>query len=308
MAATLSLGAVSAPKTDSAVAPTPVFSEGAAAVAARVAPSVVLVGQEGGRGGNGAGVIWRRDGLIVTNRHVVHGDRVEVVLSDQRRFVGQVAARHPRRDLAIVRIEADDLPAVEVGDSSTVRPGHLVIAIGHPVGFRGAVTAGIVVAAGQAATAAEPHLGDWLQTDVTLLPGNSGGPLVDSRGRVVGINTMVSGELSLAVPSQAVERFVAGEGTGAGRGYLGVQGMMVPLRLADHALGFLLTEVVEGTPADRAGLLLGDVVVGVGETMVTDEESLPAAILRLVPGEAVEFAVIRGGDRRRFTLVPTERA
>lgn len=281
------------------------LSEAAAAVAAKVSPSVVLVGQ---RGGNGAGVVWRSDGVIVTNRHVVHRDRVEVALADGRRFEGAVAARHPQRDLAVVKIEVDDLPAVEVGDSATVRPGQLVLAIGHPIGFRHAVTAGIVVAAGQAATLEGPRTGDWLQTDVTLLPGNSGGPLVDANGRVVGINTMVSGELSLAVPSQAVERFVAGERPGAARGYLGVNGMVVPLRRPDVALGFLLTEVVEGTPADRAGLFVGDVVVGVGGTAVTDQESWPAAILRLVPGEAVEVAVLRGGEPRRFTVVPTERA
>jgi serine protease Do len=280
-------------------------SEAAAAIAERVVPSVVIVGQ---RGGNGAGVIWRDDGLIVTNRHVVRGDGAEIVLSDGRRLAGTVAARHPDRDLALIRVEATGLPAIEVADSSTVRPGQIVLAIGHPIGFKGAVTAGIVVAAGQAATTEGPRTGDWLQADVTLLPGNSGGPLLDARGRVVGINTMVSGALSLAVPSQAVERFVAGDQPGQVRGFLGINGILVPMRRQDHAVGFLLTEVTEGTPADRAGLMVGDAIVGVGGTSVTDQESLPAALLRLTPGAAVEMTVLRGGEPRAFTVVPTERA
>lgn len=280
-------------------------SEAAAAIAARVGPSVVVVGQ---RGGNGAGVVWRADGLIVTNRHVVRGETAEIAFADGRTMPGRVTARHPDRDLALIRVEADGLPAVEVGDSATVRPGHLVLAIGHPIGFKGAVSVGVVVAAGQAATAEGPRTGDWLQADVALLPGNSGGPLVDARGRVVGINAMVSGSLSLAVPSLAVERFVAGGGVGNVRGFLGVNGVVVPLRRADHAVGFVLTEVGDGTPADRAGLLVGDVVVGLGETRIEDQESLPAALLRLTPGAAVALAVLRGGEPRSFTVVPTERA
>ena len=281
------------------------ISAAAAAVAERVSASVVLVGQ---RGGNGAGVVWRPDGLIVTNRHVVRGDGADVVLADGRRFAARVQARHPERDLALLKVDAADLPAIDVGDSSTVRPGQLVMAIGHPLGFRGAVTTGIVVAAGQAATPEGPRTGDWLQADVTLLPGNSGGPLVDARGRVVGINTMVNGALSLAIPSQAVENFVAGGQPGHIRGYLGVNGILAPLRRPDQALGFLLTEVVEGTPADRAGLIVGDIIVGLGTTTVTDQESLPAALLRLVPGEATAVRVLRGGEPREFTVVPTERA
>ena len=281
------------------------ISEAAAVVAERVGPSVAVVGQWGG---NGAGVVWRPDGLIVTNRHVVRGDNAGVLLADGRRLAGRVVARHPERDLALLKVDADGLPAVEVGDSSTVRPGQIVLAIGHPIGFKGAVTAGIVVAAGQAATPEGPRTGDWIQADVTLLPGNSGGPLVDAWGRVVGINTMVSGELSLAIPSLAVEHFVAGDQPGQIRGYLGVSGIVVPLRREDHAVGFLLTEVLEGTPADRAGLVIGDIIVGLGEWTITDQESLPAALMRLKPGDAVTVATLRGGEPRSFTVVPTERA
>lgn len=275
-------------------------------VARKVRESVVLVFH---RGGNGAGIIWRSDGRIVTNSHVVGTDgRTEIVLADGRKYVGIVAARHPTRDLAIVKIAEEGLPAAEIGDSSTVRPGQLAIAIGHPLGFRDAVTAGVVVAAGQAATESGPRTGDYLQSDVTLAPGNSGGPLVDAWGRVIGVNSMVAGKLALAIPSQAVERFVGG---GSDRGviaYIGVNGVVVPLRREDHPTGFLLTEIEEGTPADRAGLIVGDVIVAIGETPVVDQESVPAAIMRLTPGDAVTISVLRGGEPRAFVVVPTERA
>jgi serine protease Do len=282
------------------------LSEGLADLVATVAPSVVAVGQRGG--GNGAGVVWREDGVIVTNRHVVRGDRVDVWTADERHFTGIVAARHPDRDLAVIKVAAEGLPAIAVGDSAIVRPGQLVVAVGHPVGYRNAATVGIVVASGQAATADGPRTGDWIQTDVTLLPGNSGGPLLDADGRVIGINTMVSGDLSLAVPSLAVEHFVAGERPGGERGFIGVSGQVVLLRRADHPAGFLLTEIAEGAPADRAGLIVGDVVVRVGGTPVTDQETLPGALLRLQPGAAIELDVLRGGEPRSFTVVPTERA
>jgi S1-C subfamily serine protease len=281
------------------------LSDAAAAVAERVIPSVVVIGHHHG---NGAGVIWRADGLIITNRHVVRGDDTEVVLADGRRLSGRVVARHPERDLALVKIDADELTAAQAGDSSTVRPGQIVLAIGHPIGFRGAVTAGVVVAAGQAATPEGPRTGDWLQADVTLLPGNSGGPLIDAHGRVVGINTMVSGALSLAIPSQAVEVFVAGNDPAHVRGFLGIIGQLAPMRRGAHRLGFVLTEVTDGAPADRAGLLIGDVIVAIDDRPIVDQESLPAAILRLRPGEAVSVTVLRGGDPRTFTVVPTERA
>jgi len=279
------------------------LSEAIADIAAEITPSVVLVGQGGS---HGAGVIWRSDGIVVTNRHVIRDDRVDVILDDGRKFTGIVAARHPDRDLAVVKIAADDLPAARLGDSSTVRPGQIAIAVGHPPGTRSAATAGIVVAAGQAATLEGPRTGDWLQTDVTLRPGNSGGPLVDARGGVIGINTMVSGRLALSIPSSVVERFVAGERPGDPRAWLGIHGLVVPLRLSGHDAGFLLSEIAEGSPADRAGLIVGDIVVAIGETPVVDAESVPAAVFRLNPGQAVEVAVLRGGEPRHFTVVPTE--
>jgi S1-C subfamily serine protease len=281
------------------------LSDAIADIAAEVSASVVLIGQGNS---HGAGVIWRADGIIVTNRHVLRGERADVVLNDGRKLTGIVAARHPDRDLAVVKVAAEGLPAARIGDSTTVRPGQMAIAIGHPPGLRSAATVGIVVAAGQAATLEGPRTGDWLQTDVTLRPGNSGGPLVDALGAIIGINTMVSGQLSLSIPSAAVERFVAGERPGDPRAWLGVNGLLVPLRQPGYAAGFLLSVIAEGSPADRSGLIVGDIIVAIGGVAVSDAESVPAAVLRMNPGQAVEVAVLRGGEPRHFTVVPTEPA
>lgn len=283
-----------------------VLSDEIAQIARAARESTVLVYRGGG---NGAGVIWRADGEIVTNKHVVgNGKQVDVVLADGRKFTGIVASRHPDRDLAVVKIAADGLSAARIGDSSTVRPGQIAIAVGHPLGFRDAVTAGVVVASGQAATEGGPRMGDHLQADLTLMPGNSGGPLVDAWGRVIGINTMVAGALALAIPSQAAERFVAGGPSVRANAYLGIEVKYVPsLRRGGFAAGLVLTGVVEGSPADRAGMIVGDVIVAFAEITVVDQESLPASMLRLKPGEPVVISVLRGDDLRSFTVVPTER-
>lgn len=267
--------------------------------------SLVLINR---RHGNGAGIIWTEDGRIVTNHHVVGRDQqIEVVLADGRKLEGEVVARHNSRDLAIVQVNETGLPAARIGDSSTVRPGQIAIALGHPLGYRDSVTMGIIVASGQAASDEGPRTGDFLQSDVTLAPGNSGGPLLDAEGRVIGVNSMIAGRLSLAIPSQAAEVFVSGNQPGLG-GYIGVAGMLVALRGAGQPVGFLLNDVVDGGPADRAGLIVGDIIVAIGEAPVIDQESIPAAMIRLVPGEAVPISVLRGGEPRAFVVVPTERA
>lgn len=281
---------------------TQLFSEASAEIVERAGASVVVVGH---RGGAGAGVIWREDGLIVTNRHVARRDQQQVTLRDGRVFEGRVIDRHPDRDLALIKIDATGLPAATASDSSTVRPGQLIFAIGHPIGFRDAVTSGIIVAAGQATTAEGPRTGDWLQADVTLLPGNSGGPLVDVQGGVVGISTMIAGRLSLAVPSNTVSHFVTG--LGAGQAYLGLGGFVVDLRGNPQPVGFIVSELTEGAPAERAGLLAGDIIIRLGQYQITDQESLPAATMRLTPGVAIDVDLIRAGMLRTFTIVPAER-
>ena len=167
--------------------------------------SVVLVR---GRDGHGAGVIWDRQGLIVTNDHVVRGDRAMVELADGRQLEARVTARDREEDLALLHVSARDLPTVPAGDSQNLRVGELIIAVGHPWGIRETVTLGIVSATGPGTWLGRTRR-DLLQADVRLAPGNSGGPLADAHGRVVGIASMVmSPGIALAVPSHVVERFV----------------------------------------------------------------------------------------------------
>jgi serine protease Do len=158
---------------------------------------------------SGSGVIWRSDGLIVTNAHVVAGagpapPGAQVVLADGCRFPAALVAWDRELDLALLRVEACDLPAALVGDSDRLRAGELVLAVGHPFGLVGAVVSGIV----HAAPARGHHAGpQWIQADLRLAPGNSGGPMADAAGRVVGVNAMIAGRLALAVPSRVVQTF-----------------------------------------------------------------------------------------------------
>lgn len=271
----------------------------------RVRPSVVQVYRGNG---NGAGTIWREDGLIVTNNHVAGQSTIlQIVLNDGRRFDGRVVARNSEKDLALVEIDATDLPAARIGDSTRVRPGQFVITVGHPYGQIDYLTAGIICAAGQAATDQGPRSGDLIQMDATIAPGSSGGPVVDVEGRVLGINAMVSGRLGMAIPSAAVERFVAGLVPGGANAYLGVNGVIAALPNASQAFGFVLTDVIDGTPAARAGLAIGDVILSIGGQPIVDQESIPAAMLRVEPGDEVEIGLTRGGDPRSFIVIPTER-
>lgn len=217
--------------------------------------STVLV--HAGDRGSGSGVIWRDDGLIVTNAHVVRGSRTRVQLWDGREFDARVASRDPRADLAALRVDAQDLPAPQIADSSQLRPGELAIAIGNPLGFVGALTTGVIHAIG-------PLRGfgsrNWVQANVRLAPGNSGGPLADARGRVIGINTMVAGRLALAIPSNVVSQFLL---AGPGDAWLGVtlHPVRVPRRGGD-AFGLVILEVEPQSPAERASLLPGDILLG----------------------------------------------
>lgn len=271
----------------------------------RVRPSVVQVYRGNG---NGAGTIWREDGLIVTNNHVAgQSNALQIVLGDGRRFEGPVVARDPARDLALVEIDMSTLPAAQIGDSTRIRPGQLVFAVGHPYGETDVLTAGIICAAGQIASEHGPRSGDLIQMDARIAPGSSGGPLVDVDGRVLGINAMVAGRLGMAVPSATVERFVAGLASGGAQAYLGINGVIAVLPNASQATGFVLTEVLAGTPAARAGLMVGDVLLSVDGQQIVDQESIPAAMLRMQPGQDVEIGLTRGGEPRSFIVIPTER-
>ncbi|OLE72151.1 MAG: hypothetical protein AUI36_01655 [Cyanobacteria bacterium 13_1_40CM_2_61_4] len=159
--------------------------------------------------GIGSGTIWRPDGWIVTNAHVAHRS-VSIVLDDGRRFDARVARRSPEWDLAAIKIDADGLPSARLGDSGVLAVGELVLAAGYALGLSSAVTAGIVHAIGPRERSTP---GRWIQADLRLAPGNSGGPVANARGEVIGVNTMIAGGLALAIPSRLVERFLCSVGT-----------------------------------------------------------------------------------------------
>ena len=244
-------------------------------IADRLRRSTVLV-RPGASKGNGSGVLWSSDGLIVTNAHVAQGSRAEISLWDGREFRAEVTSRDARRDLAALRISAGELFAAEAGDSSRVRPGEIAIAVGNPLGFVGALTTGVVHAVGSLRGLGSQS---WVQSDVRLAPGNSGGPLADAGGRVIGINAMVAGRLALAIASNEVARFLRGE-SGADSLRLGVS--VVPVRLprpiAGRKFGLVLASVEPETPAASASLLPGDILLGTEQKRFTSVSNLAEAL------------------------------
>jgi serine protease Do len=226
-------------------------------IAEQLRRSTVLI-HSGGRGA-GSGVIWSDNGLVVTNAHVVRGSRVNVQLWDGREFEAAVHSRDPRRDLAQLRIDAANLPAPSAADSSEVRPGELAIAIGNPMGFVGALATGVIHAVGPLRGLGRQA---WVQAVVRLAPGNSGGPLANAHGCIVGINTMVAGRLALAIPSNSVRDFLS---AGPADAWLGVtvHPALIPRSpRGDKTFGLVVLEVEPGSPADLASLMPGDILLG----------------------------------------------
>jgi serine protease Do len=242
-------------------------------VAEQLRRSTVLV-HSGGRGA-GSGVIWSSDGLVVTNAHVVRGSRLHVQLWDGREFEAAIRSRDPRRDLARLHIDAANLPAASAADSSELRPGELAIAVGNPMGFVGALATGVIHAVGPLRGLGRQT---WVQADVRLAPGNSGGPLANAHGRVVGINTMVAGQLALAIPSNAVRDFLS---AGPADAWLGVtvHPSLIPQGAgAAKRFGLVVLEVEPDGPADLASFLPGDILLGTEESPFTAVEDLARAL------------------------------
>jgi serine protease Do len=265
-------------------------------VAERVRRYTVLV-QPGGRG-SGSGVIWNSDGTIITNAHVASGSRVEVTLWDGREFTADVSARDSRRDLAALRISATNLNVAPPAHSALVRPGGVAIAVGNPLGFLGAMTMGVIQS-----VAPLRGLGSrtWVQSDVRLAPGNSGGPLADVHGRVIGINTMVAGRLALAIPSNEVMQFLLGE---TGGHWLGVA--VSPARLpkpSEFRAGLVVVGVEPGSPAALASLLLGDILIGTEEMTFSSPQKLADTIQNNATG-VLRLRFLRGDYQkvRRVTV------
>jgi len=196
---------------------------------------------------SGSGVIWNADGQIVTNAHVLRDDHAQVELWNGRRVTAHVLRRDRQRDIALLQIQADDLVVAARGDSDALRPGELVIAVGNPFGFVGAVSTGIIHSVGRLRGFSQP----WIVSDVRLAPGNSGGPLANARGEVVGINTMIAGGLACAITSNGVAQFLS-------RAHLGVTVRPMPL-------GLVVLDVTPQSPAERASLRPGDILVGAAE-------------------------------------------
>lgn len=301
------------------------YSKAVTHVVEEVGPSVVRLdiqhGQRG-RSGSGSGVVLSPDGLILTNSHVVQGGkRAEVTTLDGRGFSARVLGDDPDTDLALVRIDDNaTLPAARLGNSKRLKPGEIAIAIGNPLGFDASVTAGVISALGRSLRSKNGRLiEDVIQTDAALNPGNSGGPLVSSKGEVIGINTaIISGAqgICFAVASNTAS-FVLGELVANGRvrrAYLGIGAGTLPLprkialRLGlAQRMGAVVSAVEAGSPADQAGLLTGDILLAVDGTPITGADDL----VRLLDAEKIDrtipFDVLRRSDRRRFWAALRER-
>ena len=291
-------------------------------IVAAIEPSVVSVLRTDG--GEGSGVIWSGDGVIVTNNHVVEGvTEVVVAFADGQRVAGEVMATDPRTDLAIVQADRADLPAATFHDALP-RPGELALALGNPIGFENSVTQGIVSGLHRSipgAAQVSAALVDLIQTDAAISPGNSGGALVNGQGEVVGVNVAYippnseAGAVSIgfAIPAPTVTDVVEQlleDGT-AEHAYIGVRPATLTPQLAqeldveaDH--GVVILAVEEGGPAAQAGIEPGDVVTAVDGGRVETVEDLLAALREHRPGDQVTLTVVRGGSEQDVTVTVGE--
>lgn len=269
------------------------------------------------RGGSGSGFIISDDGYIVTNHHVVDGaDRVTVILSDRREYDAVVVGTDQRSDLALLRVDAEDLPFLLLGNSSDLQVGQWVLAIGSPFGLDYSVTAGIVSAKGRSLpTERGENYVPFIQTDVAINPGNSGGPLFNLEGEVVGVNSQIftrsggSIGLSFAIPSKVVKNIVdqLRDNGEVVRGWLGVSIQDVDRTLAesfglDRPRGALVAMVGEGSPAERAGIQSGDIIVDVDDEAIEVSADLPHVIGLMTPGSEVTMTLMRDGDEETMLV------
>lgn len=313
------------------------YSRAVIEAAERVSPSVVYIqvtGRANGRErrrqgpnevtGSGSGFVFTPDGFILTNSHVVHdASKIDVTLMDGRRFQAQLIGDDPDTDLAVIRITAPNLVPAQLGDSLSIRVGQLVIAIGNPFGFQYSVTAGVVSALGRSLRAQSGRLMDGvIQTDAALNPGNSGGPLVNSRGEVIGVNT------AMILPAQGIcfatsvdtAKFVAGRLIRDGkisRSYIGVAGQNVPvprrivrfyqLPIETGVLVVSFETNGEASAAREAGLLAGDLLVEFDGQPIRGIDDLHRLLTDERIGKRVPVTVIRGVQKLSLELVPKEK-
>jgi len=271
-------------------------------------------------GGSGSGFIFTPDGLVLTNSHVVHGaDTIAVTLSDSRSYPAKLVGDDPETDLAVIDIDAPNLTSVEFGNSSDIQVGQLVIAIGNPYGFQYTVTAGVVSNLARSFRGAGGRpIDNIIQTDAALNPGNSGGPLVDSRGRVIGVNTAiipVAQGICFAIPSNTAQ-FVASRLIRDGRikrSYIGVAGQNVPLHRRivrfhklDGETGVLIVGVEDASPASRAGLADGDIIVELDGKPVCHIDDLQRLLTDERVGVAIPIVVLRRTEKLKLDITPAE--
>ncbi|HEV8046139.1 MAG TPA: trypsin-like peptidase domain-containing protein [Terriglobales bacterium] len=311
------------------------YSQAVVSAAEAISPSVVKIdvaqpgrsrsGEPRERQGGGSGFVFTPDGLVLTNSHVVHGaSRIDVSLPDGQRFPAHIIGDDAATDLAVIRIglpsnDAPHLVAAPLGDSQRLRVGQLAIAIGNPYGFQYTVTAGVVSALGRSLRSYSGRLiEDVIQTDASLNPGNSGGPLVTSDGRVIGVNTatiMGAQGLCFAIGINTA-KFVAGRLLREGRirrSYIGVEAQTVPLlrrvvRFYDlpRESGVIVISVTNGSPAQKAGLREGDVIVAMDGKPIAGVDDLHRLLTDARVGAASTLTVVRHTEKLELKVVPEE--
>jgi len=269
--------------------------------------------------GQGSGIILDRKGLIVTNNHVIDGaNQVHVSLKDGRTFTGEVVGSDENTDVAVIRVNTSDLPAAELGDSEALKVGQIVLAIGNALALPGGptVSMGVLSAKGRPLPGSDFIFEGLLQTDAAVNPGNSGGPLADLDGRIIGITTLMipyAQGMGFAIPINTVKKIAQEilENGKVTRRWIGISGIDVTPQLAKRyslqtESGFLVAEVVPGSPADYAGLRNGDVVVGAAGDVVRHTKDLLVAISKVGAGGSIKLDVNRMGRTGILDVLPTE--
>lgn len=298
------------------------YSHSVAGAAAAAHPAVVHIEVRGNDapGGSGSGFFISPDGYLLTNSHVVHGAReVKVFLADGRKLSADLIGDDPETDLAVLRVSADEISFLRLADSDAVRPGQIAIAIGSPMGFQQTVTAGIVSGLGRSLRGASGRLIDnIIQTDAALNPGNSGGPLVNTRGEVIGVNTAIirpAQGICFAIASNTA-RWVLGWLIKDGRirrSFIGLAGQNVPLlrKLARHhriaqETGVLVVGLEPNSPAARAGLVEGDILLALDGAPTPTVDALHKLLTADRIGERAIVTFLRGVELRRHAIIPLE--